>query len=229
MYLDPIKVTILTPGMSELGSMADEGIPAALVAKFLDERGVVVEKTGPYNLLFLFSIGIDKTKALSLLRGLTEFKRSYDLNLRVKNMLPDLYAEDPDFYRNMRIQDLAQGIHKLIRQHNLPDLMLRAFDVLPEMKLTPHQAYQQQVKGCVETVEIEQLLNRVSANMILPYPPGVPVVMPGEMITNESRAVLDFLLMLCSVGEHYPGFETDIHGAKLGEDGIYRVRVLKNV
>ncbi len=39
--------------------------------------------------------------------GLTEFKR-YDLNLRIKNMLPDLYAEDPDFYRNMRIQDLAQ-------------------------------------------------------------------------------------------------------------------------
>ncbi|MCE0813766.1 lysine decarboxylase LdcC [Buttiauxella sp. S04-F03] len=229
MYLDPIKVTILTPGMDELGSMAEEGIPAALVAKFLDERGVVVEKTGPYNLLFLFSIGIDKTKALSLLRGLTEFKRSYDLNLRVKNMLPDLYAEDPDFYRNMRIQDLAQGIHKLIKQHNLSDLMLRAFDVLPEMKMTPHQAYQQQVKGNVETVEIEQLLNRVSANMILPYPPGVPVVMPGEMITNESRAVLDFLLMLCSVGEHYPGFETDIHGAKLGEDGIYRVRVLKSV
>lgn len=229
MYLDPIKVTILTPGMDELGTMADEGIPAALVAKFLDERGVVVEKTGPYNLLFLFSIGIDKTKALSLLRGLTEFKRSYDLNLRVKNMLPDLYAEDPDFYRNMRIQDLAQGIHKLIKQHNLSDLMLRAFDVLPEMKMTPHKAYQQQVKGNVETVEIEQLLNRVSANMILPYPPGVPVVMPGEMITNESRAVLDFLLMLCSVGEHYPGFETDIHGAKLGEDGIYRVRVLKSV
>lgn len=227
MYLDPIKVTILTPGMSELGEMAEEGIPAALVAKFLDERGVVVEKTGPYNLLFLFSIGIDKTKALSLLRGLTEFKRSYDLNLRVKNMLPDLYAEDPDFYRNMRIQTLAQGIHKLSKQHNLPDLMLRAFDVLPEMRMTPHEAYQQQVKGNVETVEIEELLGRVSANMILPYPPGVPVVMPGEVITKESRAVLDFLLMLCSVGEHYPGFETDIHGAKLGEDGVYRVRVLK--
>ncbi len=103
MYLDPIKVTILTPGMDETGEMASEGIPASLVAKFLDERGVVVEKTGPYNLLFLFSIGIDKTKAMSLLRGLTEFKRAYDLNLRVRNMLPDLYAEDPDFYRHMRI------------------------------------------------------------------------------------------------------------------------------
>ncbi|MGB9098782.1 lysine decarboxylase LdcC [Erwinia sp.] len=228
MYLDPIKVTILTPGMSELGVMADEGIPAALVAKFLDERGVVVEKTGPYNLLFLFSIGIDKTKAMSVLRGLTEFKRAYDLNLRVKNMLPDLYAEDPDFYRTMRIQDLAQGIHRLIREHDLPRLMLQAFATLPEMKMTPHQMFQQQVKGNVETVEIAQLVGRVSANMILPYPPGVPVVMPGEMITDESRAVLDFLLMLCTIGKHYPGFETDIHGAKLTEEGQYLVRVLKN-
>ncbi|MEM6162207.1 lysine decarboxylase LdcC [Erwinia sp. P6884] len=227
MYLDPIKVTILTPGMSEQGEMADEGIPAALVAKFLDERGIVVEKTGPYNLLFLFSIGIDKTKAMSVLRGLTEFKRSYDLNLRVKNMLPDLYAEDPDFYRTMRIQTLAQGIHTLIRQHDLPRLMLQAFATLPEMRLTPHQMFQQQVKGNVETVEIDRLVGRISANMILPYPPGVPVVMPGEMITEESRAVLDFLLMLCTIGRHYPGFETDIHGATLTEAGQYLVRVLK--
>ncbi|WP_284973418.1 lysine decarboxylase LdcC [Atlantibacter hermannii] len=227
MFLDPVKVTILTPGMDELGNMAEEGIPAALVAKFLDERGVVVEKTGPYNLLFLFSIGIDKTRAMGLLRGLMEFKRAYDLNLRVKNMLPDLYAEDPDFYRNMRIQTLAQGIHNLIKQHNLPQLMLKAFDVLPEMEMTPHQMYQQQVKGNIETVELDNLINRVSANMILPYPPGVPLVMPGERVTADSRAVLDFLLMLCSIGRHYPGFETDIHGAKRGEDGIYRVRVLK--
>lgn len=227
MFLDPVKVTILTPGMDEHGNMAEEGIPAALVAKFLDERGVVVEKTGPYNLLFLFSIGIDKTRAMGLLRGLMEFKRAYDLNLRVKNMLPDLYAEDPDFYRNMRIQDLAQGIHRLIKQHDLPQLILKAFDVLPEMPLTPHQMYQQQVKGNIETVALDNLVNRVSANMILPYPPGVPLVMPGERVTQESRAVLDFLLMLCSIGRHYPGFETDMHGAKLGEDGIYRVRVLK--
>ncbi|EIN1267892.1 lysine decarboxylase LdcC [Escherichia coli] len=227
MFLDPVKVTILTPGMDEQGNMSEEGIPAALVAKFLDERGIVVEKTGPYNLLFLFSIGIDKTKAMGLLRGLTEFKRSYDLNLRIKNMLPDLYAEDPDFYRNMRIQDLAQGIHKLIRKHDLPGLMLRAFDTLPEMIMTPHQAWQRQIKGEVETIALEQLVGRVSANMILPYPPGVPLLMPGEMLTKESRTVLDFLLMLCSVGQHYPGFETDIHGAKQDEDGVYRVRVLK--
>ncbi|EIU0547377.1 lysine decarboxylase, partial [Escherichia coli] len=102
MYLDPIKVTLLTPGMEKDGTMSDFGIPASIVAKYLDEHGIVVEKTGPYNLLFLFSIGIDKTKALSLLRALTDFKRAFDLNLRVKNMLPSLYREDPEFYENMR-------------------------------------------------------------------------------------------------------------------------------
>lgn len=227
MYLDPIKVTILTPGMDEMGKLEQEGIPAALVAKFLDERGVVVEKTGPYNLLFLFSIGIDKTKSMSVMRGLTDFKRSYDLNLRVKNMLPDLYAEDPDFYRHMRIQDLAQGIHKLILRHDLPRLMLDAFETLPEMKMTPYEMFQHQVRGHVEECDLDELIGKVSANMILPYPPGVPVVMPGEMITEESRAVLDFLIMLCSIGERYPGFETDIHGARLTEDGRYLVKVLK--
>jgi lysine decarboxylase len=34
--------------------------------------------------------------------------------------------------------------------------------------------------------ELENLVGRISANMILPYPPGVPLLMPGEMITEES-------------------------------------------
>ena len=51
--------------------------------------------------------------------------------------------------------------------------------------------------------------------------------MLGYMLTKDSRTVLDFLLVLCSVGQRYPGFETGILGAKQDEDGVYRVRVLK--
>ena len=65
------------------------------------------------------------------------------------------------------------------------------------------------------------MVGRINANMILPYPPGVPLVMPGEMITEESRPVLEFLQMLCEIGAHYPGFETDIHGAYRQADGRY--------
>ncbi len=228
MYLDPIKVTILTPGMGKEGQMESFGIPASLVAKYLDEHGIIVEKTGPYNLLFLFSIGIDKTKALSLLRALTEFKRAFDLNLRVKNMLPSLYQEAPEFYESMRIQDLAENIHRLVEHHNLPDLMYRAFDVLPTMIMTPYNAFQQELRGNGEEVLLDDCIGRVNANMILPYPPGVPLVMPGEMITEESRPILEFLQMLCEIGAHYPGFETDIHGAYRQPDGRYVIKVLKD-
>ena len=227
MYLDPIKVTLLTPGLNGDGTMAERGIPASIVSKYLDDRGVIVEKTGPYNLLFLFSFGIDNTKAMGLLRELCNFRRDYDRNLEIKEAIPSLYKKDPSFYDGMRLQELAQGIHKLIVEHDLPNMMFHAFETLPKMVMTPFEAFQRKLNGEVEEVRIQDMQDKVNANMILPYPPGVPLVMPGEMLTADNRAVLDFMLMLCEIGEHFPGFETDIHGAYRQPDGSYTVKVLK--
>lgn len=227
MYLDPIKVTLLTPGLNGDGTMAERGIPALIVSKYLDDRGVIVEKTGPYNLLFLFSFGIDNTKAMGLLRELCNFRRDYDRNLEIKEAIPSLYKKDPSFYDGMRLQELAQGIHKLIVEHDLPNMMFHAFETLPKMVMPPFEAFQRELNGEVEEVRIQDMQDKVNANMILPYPPGVPLVMPGEMLTADNRAVLDFMLMLCEIGEHFPGFETDIHGAYRQPDGSYTVKVLK--
>ena len=227
MYLDPIKVTLLTPGLNGDGTMAERGIPASIVSKYLDDRGVIVEKTGPYNLLFLFSFGIDNTKAMGLLRELCNFRRDYDRNLEIKEAIPSLYKKDPSFYDGMRLQELAQGIHKLIVEHDLPNMMFHAFETLPKMVMTPFEAFQRELNGEVEEVRIQDMQDKVNANMILPYPPGVPLVMPGEMLTADNRAVLDFMLMHCEIGEHFPGFETDIHGAYRQPDGSYTVKVLK--
>ena len=227
MYLDPIKVTLLTPGLNGDGTMAERGIPASIVSKYLDDRGVIVEKTGPYNLLFLFSFGIDNTKAMGLLRELCNFRRDYDRNLEIKEAIPSLYKKDPSFYDGMRLQELAQGIHKLIVEHDLPNMMFHAFETQPKMVMTPFDAFQRELNGEVEEVRIQDMQDKVNANMILPYPPGVPLVMPGEMLTADNRAVLDFMLMLCEIGEHFPGFETDIHGAYRQPDGSYTVKVLK--
>lgn len=227
MYLDPIKVTLLTPVLNGDGTMAERGIPASIVSKYLDDRGVIVEKTGPYNLLFLFSFGIDNTKAMGLLRELCNFRRDYDRNLEIKEAIPSLYKKDPSFYDGMRLQELAQGIHKLIVEHDLPNMMFHAFETLPKMVMTPFDAFQRELNGEVEEVRIQDMQDKVNANMILPYPPGVPLVMPGEMLTADNRAVLDFMLMLCEIGEHFPGFETDIHGAYRQPDGSYTVKVLK--
>jgi arginine/lysine/ornithine decarboxylase len=55
-----------------------------------------------------------------------------------------------------------------------------------EQAVLPREAF----FGPTEQVPAERAVGRISAEMISPYPPGVPVVAPGEVITKE---VLDYL------------------------------------
>ncbi|MCB1927310.1 MAG: lysine decarboxylase, partial [Rhodocyclaceae bacterium] len=58
--LDPIKATLITPGLDVDGDFADWGIPAGVLTKYLAEHGIVVEKTGLYSFFIMFTIGITK-------------------------------------------------------------------------------------------------------------------------------------------------------------------------
>ena len=71
------------------------------------------------------------------------------------------------------------------------------------------------------------MVDPISASVIRPYPRGLSLVLPGEMVTKDSLPVLEFLEMLCEIGAHYPGFETDIHGLYRQADGSYTVKVLR--
>ncbi|MEV6056016.1 hypothetical protein [Streptomyces sp. NPDC052107] len=55
-----------------------------------------------------------------------------------------------------------------------------------EQAVLPREAF----FGPAEQVPAERAVGRISAEMISPYPPGVPVVAPGEVIT---KGVLDYL------------------------------------
>ncbi|MDO8958352.1 MAG: Orn/Lys/Arg decarboxylase N-terminal domain-containing protein, partial [Rhodocyclaceae bacterium] len=69
--LDPIKATVITPGLDVDGDFADDfGIPAAIVTKYLAEHGVIVEKCGLYSFFIMFTIGITKGRWNTLLTAL---------------------------------------------------------------------------------------------------------------------------------------------------------------
>jgi len=225
LYLDPLKVTVLLPGIKN-NKLTEHGIPANIAAAFLEDHGIIVEKTGPYSMLFLFSLGITNAKAKKLLAVLNKFKQMYDENLPVKKVLPTIYNEHPDFYKNKTIQEISNIQHQLILKHDLPNTMYHAFDKLPEFVINPHQAYQHLLKKKTKKICIDNLLNETSAVMILPYPPGIPIIMPGEKITKDSKVILDFLLMLEDIGKQLPGFESEIHGLEKGEDDRLYVKVL---
>ena len=49
--------------------------------------------------------------------------------------------------------------------------------------------------------------------MVVPYPPGIPVIMQGERCGPATRAVVDYLVSLEGVDSLFPGFESEVHGA----------------
>jgi arginine decarboxylase len=80
------------------------------------------------------------------------------------------------------------------------------------------------VRGQVEMVPAEQLAGRISSVMLVPYPPGIPVIMPGERFPEDSSAITDYLQIALAQDQQFPGFESDIHGLRpiVQEDGTVR-------
>ena len=57
-------------------------------------------------------------------------------------------------------------------------------------------------------------MGRTLAVMLVPYPPGIPLIMPGERITAATKSIHDYLLYARDFDQKFPGFETDIHGLR---------------
>jgi arginine/lysine/ornithine decarboxylase len=69
---------------------------------------------------------------------------------------------------------------------------------IPPMALTPREAYYSQSQA----VPWEAAEGRVAAEMIAPYPPGIPAVYPGEAITRE---IWDYIEGYRAAGRHMHG------------------------
>ncbi|MBT8766635.1 Orn/Lys/Arg family decarboxylase [Metapseudomonas boanensis] len=210
--LDPIKVTLVTPGLTAGGKLDEQGIPAAVVSKFLWERGLVVEKTGLYSFLVLFSMGVTKGKWSTLLTELLEFKRGYDANQPLNQALPSIAAAHGARYANMGLRDLCDALHACYRANATPKALKCMYTTLPELAMKPADAYDKLVRGEVEAVPLDRLQGRIAAVMLVPYPPGIPLIMPGERFTEQTRSIIDYLEFARTFDLSFPGFDADVHG-----------------
>lgn len=206
--LDPIKATVVTPGLDISGTFAETGIPAALVSKYLAEHGVVVEKTGLYSFFILFTIGITKGRWNTLLTALQQFKDDYDRNQPLWRILPDFCKAHPGYDR-LGLRDLCQQIHEVYKKYDLARLTTEVYlsDMVPAMK--PSDAYAKMAHREVERVNIDELEGRVTGVLLTPYPPGIPLLIPGERF---NRMIVDYLQFAREFNAQFPGFETYVHG-----------------
>ncbi len=210
--LDPVKVTILTPGIGPGGKMEEWGIPAAVVTRYLRESGIVVEKTGYYSFLVLFTLGITKGKSGTLLAELFRFKALYDGNSPIEEVFPGLVREYPARYAGRGLADLCREMHGYLRDESIAATLKNVYATLPEPVMTPAEAYRRLVRGEVTAVPASELEGKTVAVMVVPYPPGIPVIMPGERCGAATRAVVDYLTASQEFDTLFPGFENEVHG-----------------
>ncbi|MDR2031858.1 MAG: arginine/lysine/ornithine decarboxylase [Azoarcus sp.] len=218
--LDPIKATIITPGLDVDGDFADNtGIPAAIVTKYLAEHGIIVEKTGLYSFFIMFTIGITKGRWNTMVTELQQFKDDYDRNEPLWRVMPEFIAHRP-CYERVGLKDLCDQIHHFYKEHDVAHLTTRMYlsEMVPAMK--PADAFARVAHGEIERLPIADLEGRVTAMLVTPYPPGIPLLIPGERF---NATIVRYLAFARDFNAAFPGFETDIHGLVKGEDGRYYV------
>jgi len=217
--LDPIKGTVVTPGLDVDGDFADWGIPAGVVTKYLAEHGVIVEKTGLYSFFIMFTIGITKGRWNTLMSELQQFKDLYDRDRPMWKATPEFVAKYPQ-YERVGLKELCTQIHEVYKANDVARLTTDMYlsDMVPAMK--PSDAFARMAHKEIERVPIDELEGRVTAVLLTPYPPGIPLLIPGERFNST---IVRFLQFAREFNRRFPGFETDIHGLVKDAEGGYFV------
>lgn len=223
--LDPIKVSVLTPGMQDDGEFAPQGFPATLLTAYLDARGIEVEKTSDFAVLFLFSIGITKAKWGTLLTAMIDFKHDYDADVPLSRVMPGLVESHPERYGKLGLRGLGDEMFKVLREGGQTHHLAQAFNIIPQARLSPADTYQELIRGRVERVSLDKLANRTVATSVVPYPPGIPMMMPGETAGPADGPHISYLKALRAWDSAFPGFGHDTHGVEV-EGGEHFIQCL---
>jgi ornithine decarboxylase len=223
--LDPTKCSLTTPGIEGGRTFAETGIPAAVPAAFLRARGIVNEKTSFYTILLLVTPAIERGKSGTLLSELLDFKRRYDANSPVASVLPELAAAHPGRYDHLGLRELCGQMHELLRSSHADQLQRAVYNAEhePEIAMTPAAAHTALIRGDVDLVPLDELAGRVAASLIVVYPPGIAIMVPGERFAKDSAAVA-YLKLFEENDNLYPGFESEMQGIFPRRDADGRLR-----
>lgn len=210
LYLtDPSKV-LLTTGP----------LPAPLLSHWLERRHVTVEKSDFHTLLFLIEPSDRQEKCERLLSLFEECETAYEANAPMSSFAPDVTCLPGEGLKeySLRYMDFLEK-----EQASRLSQTLFAEDHFPKAALTGRSAHQAFLKGARKRVPLPKAKGRVSLEMILPYPPGITVLEPGEVWTDE---VVSYFLFLQKYKSAFPDFSPEILGVHGNGNDAY-VWVLK--
>ncbi len=121
------------------------------------------------------SIGLTGIEVYDLLRD------EYDIQMEfgdLSNVMAYISIGD----RLQDIERLAGALADIRRLYSKPEQSFFSAEyVTPIVKATPQEAFYAEK----ESIPIDATIGRISAESVMCYPPGIPILSPGEMITEE--------------------------------------------
>jgi lysine decarboxylase len=99
---------------------------------------------------------------------------------------------------------LLQALQRLACAYTEPKPALRPpwSPPIPPLYLTPRQAWHAPKRR----ISLQHSVGTVCGQMVVPYPPGIPALLPGEVISAE---MVDYIVTLRDRGHHFQGIEAD--------------------
>jgi len=222
--LDPTKITLMCPGQNVNGEMTDFGIPAMVVVRFMENKLIIPQKSGNYSFLFDISSDSEPEKWKRIIKILLEFKSSYDTNLPLNKIFPTLIKKS-SFYTIMGLRDLCEKIHITMVTLNIPILFSQALLVKKsEARSQNHQEEMDNKRA--EFVSINKVFNRTIAITVCSNAYNPPFLIPGEIITENNKVIIDYLLALQIFDQTFPGFEHPLQGVWRNTYGEFFIKCL---
>lgn len=218
-FVDPNKFMLTTPGIDvKNGEYEDFGIPAAILANYLRENGIIPEKNDLNSILFLMTPAENMTKMKNLVAHLVKFERLIEEDAPLYEVLPRLYSGHIERYRNYTIKMLCQEMHDFYKNNNAKDYQKKLFlkKYFPEMAITPQEANWELIRNNAKLVPLEDIVGEIALEGALPYPPGIFCVVPGERWNETAQK---YFMILKEGINKFPGFAPEIQGVYLENEG----------
>ena len=223
--IDPLKLTIQTPGIDVAGvAYEKEGIPGAVVAEFLTEHHILKAKADLNSLLFLLTPGDTDSDLDALMSALLEFEQLYLEDAPLSVTLPDLYQQYQRRYAGYTIKQLCQEMHEYYKEHHTFQLQQALFekDNMQDYSLQPAEADLKFRHQKSELCDLNQVEGRIAMEGALPSQPGVFIVAHGE---KWQRVDVDYFQTLVGAMEKFDGFVPEIQGVYYEKDQEGKIHV----
>lgn len=157
------------------------------------DRVNILDRDSKNNEIFDF----DNTKILMRIEGLTGkfmeniLRERYKVQIEMSDYyyglaLTSVLDEDKD------LEKLAYSIADISKKQSYMNMTLNNIDIRrikPDIKISLNDAFYS------EKTEVQLLKSsgKISADFIIPYPPGIPIVCPGEVISDEIISYIETL------------------------------------